>query len=61
MLHQNKGVVGLRMDGIEDALIIGLSVSNLKNESPLVSSACGSYEGPHDGDYVPLMERRNGS
>ena len=49
MFHSNKGVVGLRMDGIEDAIIIDSSVSNLTNESPLVSAACGSYEGPHDG------------
>ena len=54
MFHSNKGVVGLRMDGIEDALIIDLSVSNLTNESPLVSSACGSYEGPHDGGFGVL-------
>ena len=49
MFHSNKGVVGLRMDGIEDAIIVDLSVSNLTNESPLVCAACGSYEGPHDG------------
>ena len=60
MFHQNKGVVGLRMDGIEDALIIGLSVSNLTNESPLVSSACGSYEGPHDGGLSGTIDEEGG-
>ena len=58
--HQNKGVVGLRMDGIEDAVIVGLTVSNLVNESPLVSSACGSYSGPHDGGAPGTIEDAGG-
>merc|ERR1712241_1362973 len=49
MFHTNKGIIGARIDGIEDAAIHGLTISDLVNESPLVSSTCGSYEGPHDG------------
>ena len=60
MFHHNKGVVGLRMNGIEDALSIGLSVSYLTNESPLVSSACGSYEGPHDGGLSGTIDEEGG-
>ena len=48
------------MDGIEDALVIGLSVSNLTNESPLVSSTCGSYEGPHDGGLSGTIDEEGG-
>ena len=48
------------MDGIEDAVIVGLTVSNLVNESPLVSSACGSYSGPHDGGAPGTIEDAGG-
>jgi len=60
MFHQNKGVVGLRMDGIEDAKIEGLTVRGLSNESPLVSSACGSYEGAHDGGLSGTLDDAGG-
>merc|ERR1719410_1007149 len=49
MFHTNKGIMGARIDGIEDAKISDLTISDLVNESPLVSSTCGRYEGPHDG------------
>jgi len=60
MLHQNKGVIGLRMDGIEEALIIGLSISNMSNESPLVSNACASYTGPNDGGLSGTIQDEGG-
>merc|ERR1712241_885441 len=49
MFHTNKGIIGARIDGIENTQIIDMGISDLVNESPLVSSTCGSYEGPHDG------------
>merc|ERR1712087_169616 len=49
MLHTNKGLIGLRLDDIEDVEIDRLSITRLSNESPISSYACGSYEGPHDG------------
>jgi len=60
MFHQNKGVVGVRMDGIEEALIIGLEIRNLTNESPLVSDACASYSGPNDGGASGTIESEGG-
>ena len=58
MFHQNKGVIGLRMDGIEDAAIGNLSIHRLQNRTPSLSSACG-FDGNvsfHDdglGEIVP--------
>jgi len=49
MLHTNKGLIGARFDAIEGMEINGLSITDLSNESPISSYACGSYEGPHDG------------
>jgi len=49
MLHTNKGLIGARFDAIEGTEINGLSITDLSNESPISSYACGSYEGPHDG------------
>ena len=37
------------MDGIENVDIADLHISALKNESPLVSLACGDYDGPNNG------------
>ena len=42
-------MIGARIDGIEDTKIIDLVIKDLDNESPLVSNACGTYVGPHDG------------
>jgi len=49
MFHTNKGIMGARIDGIENTQIIDMTISDLVNSSPLVSNACGSYEGPQDG------------
>merc|ERR1711902_132202 len=35
--------------GIEGTEIDGLTITDLSNESPISSYACGSYDGPHDG------------
>ena len=49
MFHVDQGVIGVRMDGIENVDIADLHISALKNESPLVSLACGDYDGPNNG------------
>lgn len=49
MFHQNKGLIAVRMDGIEDAVLSDLTIAHLENHTPLVSFACGSYSGAHDG------------
>ena len=59
MFHTNKGIMGARIDGIENTQIIDLKISDLINSSPLVSFACGSYEGPHDGG-APGQEMEEG-
>ena len=49
MFHTNKGVVGLRVDGIDDVSIDGVIIRKLENLSPPGSFACGNYTGPRDG------------
>ena len=49
MFHQNKGLIAVRMDGIEDAVLSNVTITDLENHTPLVSFACGSYSGAHDG------------
>merc|ERR1712130_302834 len=60
MFHTNKGLFGLRLDGIEDSTLSDVTVKNLVNRSPLVSNACGSYEGPHDGGSPGSEEKEGG-
>ena len=57
MFHLNKGIIALRLDGIEDVKINNLSIYNLFNESPLGSHACGAYKGPADGGQPAQLER----
>eukprot|EP00485_Elphidium_margaritaceum_P000739 CAMPEP_0202687368 /NCGR_PEP_ID=MMETSP1385-20130828/3059_1 /ASSEMBLY_ACC=CAM_ASM_000861 /TAXON_ID=933848 /ORGANISM="Elphidium margaritaceum" /LENGTH=688 /DNA_ID=CAMNT_0049342149 /DNA_START=102 /DNA_END=2168 /DNA_ORIENTATION=- len=59
MFHLNKGVIGIRLDGIENVVVRNVKVKELSNESPLGSSACGSYDGPFDGGQ-PSGLRREG-
>ena len=59
MFHHNKGVVGLRMDGIEGVYIEDLTVSDLSNESPPLSDACRSYPKAH-ASGCPGGEEREG-
>lgn len=49
MFHLNKGIIGIRLDGIENAVLNNVNIKNLHNESPLGSYACGAYDGPFDG------------
>eukprot|EP01083_Nonionella_stella_P170654 581272_1 len=44
MLHTNKGIVGLRMDGIENAQIRNIDITHLENTSPFVWYSCGNDE-----------------
>ncbi len=52
--------MGARIDGVEAVQIIDLKIHDLVNESPLVSCACGSYEGPHDGGSPGQEEDEGG-
>ena len=57
MFHLNKGIIGIRLDGIENSIIKNLDIKNLYNESPLGSYACGSYYGPFDGGQPSGLTR----
>jgi len=43
MGHTPKGVMAIRMDGVEDVNIDGLEIYNLQESSPLGSELCGNY------------------
>eukprot|EP01084_Bolivina_argentea_P030213 56020_1 len=49
MHHTNKGIIGLRVDGMSDVSIGNVGIRRLENESPLASNACADYSGPLDG------------
>ena len=49
MFHINKGIIGLRVDLIENVEIENIVIKRLINKSPLASYACSNYSGPHDG------------
>eukprot|EP01083_Nonionella_stella_P281948 959587_1 len=49
MFHTNKGLIGIRLDHIENVFIKDVYIYDLFNESPLGSLACGSYDGPNNG------------
>eukprot|EP01083_Nonionella_stella_P047751 127813_1 len=51
MFHNNKGIIGLRSDLINELIINGISIRKLINKTPLNSFACGSYDGPNDGGH----------
>mmetsp|Transcript_50019 Transcript_50019/g.79678 ORF Transcript_50019/g.79678 Transcript_50019/m.79678 type:complete len:664 (+) Transcript_50019:54-2045(+) len=51
MFHTNKGIVGVRLDGIEDAKMEKVSVKHLTNKSPLSLCTCGDYTGSEDGGH----------
>eukprot|EP01084_Bolivina_argentea_P107949 192953_1 len=57
MVHLNKGVIGVRLDGIENTEIKNLKITNLHNASPSASLACGPYKGPNDGGQPNGLER----
>merc|ERR1719410_713789 len=57
MFHQNKGVIGLRMDGIENAQMKNVKISNLENKSPLSTYTCGSFSGHHNGGHTVVSSR----
>ncbi len=54
------GVIGIRMDGIEDAHIMDIEIRNMENQSPLASGTCGDYTGPHDGGNPGTRMREGG-
>ena len=43
MGHIPKGVMAIRMDGVEDVTFDGLGIYNLRESSPLGSELCGEY------------------
>eukprot|EP01084_Bolivina_argentea_P250266 419248_1 len=57
MFHTNKGLIGIRFDGIENVMIKKLTISDLFNESPLGSLACGKYSGPSNGGQPKGLEK----
>ena len=58
MFHTNKGVIGMRLDLIEDVKMKNIKIRNLTNLSPLASCACANYSGPHDGGNPGTRERQ---
>ena len=49
IFQTNKGIIGVRIDEIENVEISDLTIDNLYNLSPLGSNACGNYSGQLDG------------
>merc|ERR550525_1983419 len=43
MGHIPKGLIGIRMDGVEDVVFENLEIYNLQESSPLGSELCGEY------------------
>jgi len=55
--HTNKGVMGIRMDQIENTRINNININNLINKSPLILSPCANYSGSHDGGIQGTREK----
>eukprot|EP01083_Nonionella_stella_P274962 933744_1 len=53
-----RGILGMRIDGIDDVTIKDVTVFDLTNLTPLGSYACGNYMGPNDGGH-PLSNALN--
>jgi len=43
MGHIPKGIMAIRMDGVEEVVFENLEIANLQESSPLGSEVCGSY------------------
>jgi len=43
MLHSGKGILGFRMDGVQNVDINGLEIYNLYESTPLGRTECGAY------------------
>eukprot|EP01083_Nonionella_stella_P067950 180063_1 len=60
MFHTAKGIMGVRIDNIDDVRIENIMIKKLLNKSPLASYACGNYSGPHDGGSPDTREKEGG-
>lgn len=49
MFHVNKGVIGFKMDGVENVKLQDTSASNLENLGSAGSADCGNYVFSHPG------------
>ena len=45
MIHNDKGINGLRLDGVEDIQISNIEIHNLFEMTPLGTDFCGEYNG----------------
>jgi len=55
MGHPNKGTVGLRLDGIMNATIKSVKISNILEDSDLGSDLCGEYETEFQTQRIPFQ------
>ena len=54
MFHENKGVVGLRLDGVHDGYVHNVLISDIENLGHLGNTEyCGAYRYSHDAQKVP--------
>merc|ERR1719295_1916016 len=56
MAHVPKGVMGIRMDGVEQVVFDGLSISRLEERGALGSELCGEY---WDGNFDMFIGKGN--
>jgi len=55
MGHPNKGLIGLRLDGVSNITVTNVKVSNLLEDSNLGSDLCGEYETIFQTQRVPYQ------
>jgi len=55
MGHPNKGLVGLRFDGVMNATINNVKISNLFEDSNLGSDLCGEYDTMFQTQRIPFQ------
>ena len=55
MFHTNKGIVGIRVDGIENAVFRDICINDLTNKGPLASEACGNYSSADNGGNLSQL------
>eukprot|EP01084_Bolivina_argentea_P090521 163099_1 len=52
MLQSGKGLMAIRMDGVQHAHVSNVQIYNLFSETPLGSDACGTYTHNNDGGHI---------
>ena len=61
MIHSLKGVIGLRIDGVEDVSVSNLKIENLYEYAELGSELCGEYDHSHFTQRLPFQTGYSGN